>query len=819
MSRRLGAILCIASAIFAWIFWVLSCRTPAAAANIGSPEISALVRGFEPVIVRGIALDAFDGLPVDEFFVYRYGADGWRQVPAQVDEVTAAGVYVGAEDGLLDWNDEIVFMAADTGDQPPADQPVNRSVPQAIAWYEIAVTDPVNPGQRGWAYLVHAKGLAATVTADYVSFDPGRHRLSSKAYVLGIGAAHPGPDHLTLGESTVDLLDRTKVTIYCTLPIVCPINESRFLPIPDDLAKDGPVRVVLRNGRIMAYEALVRWSADYETQGRSVRFSIDFTPAALGATLFGAPMSEGIIVDGINEDIPATPASSWWQLRTPYGSLIQVTNIADLGGTITNYHLDSAVYEGADSGDHVHFGDTGILVHDPRPSLTYTFNLYFLPAAAPNSGTLYDAYFRRPLAVTAIYQGGEPRAKRVYLPLAAHNMTSANDYDDFYTPPVLGQLTPNRLGEILRFEHMGTYTADQVSSAAGVPASPFAAEAYRILYLSQEPVGTPRAVSGVIIVPVDAGGAESFPVLVHGHQGPDLADTCAPSKDRTSPLRLLPWVTQGYLVVAPDYVGLGTPGLHPSLVGEAEARSMLDAARAALRFRDSQRGMTKPPAANRIILEGPSLGGHAALFAHQLWPAYAPALDIRGTVTFAPISELDAAARLAAFPPAPTIGPVVLGLYAYSQYYGAPGAVVSWLKQPYADQLPTRADSQCAASFITWLGASPDAVFQPAWLSAVREQRWDDWQPWQNYVEANTPGNFSSTVPVLILQGLNDNLNPLSSAQALAQRLCARGTSAQLNTYVGASHFSIVAIARTDALRWMADRLDGLPAPAGCTGP
>ena len=39
----------------------------------------------------------------------------------------------------------------------------------------------------------------------------------------------------------------------------------------------------------------------------------------------------------------------------------------------------------------------------------------------------------------------------------------------------------------------------------------------------------------------------------------------------------------GYVVAATDYEGLGTPGLHPFLVGESEGRSVLDAARAAHR--------------------------------------------------------------------------------------------------------------------------------------------------------------------------------------------------------------------------------------------
>ena len=41
------------------------------------------------------------------------------------------------------------------------------------------------------------------------------------------------------------------------------------------------------------------------------------------------------------------------------------------------------------------------------------------------------------------------------------------------------------------------------------------------------------------------------------------------------------WLKAGYAVVRTDYEGLGTPGVHPYLVGRSEGRSVLDAVRAA----------------------------------------------------------------------------------------------------------------------------------------------------------------------------------------------------------------------------------------------
>ena len=81
----------------------------------------------------------------------------------------------------------------------------------------------------------------------------------------------------------------------------------------------------------------------------------------------------------------------------------------------------------------------------------------------------------------------------------------------------------------------------------------------------------------------------------HGTAG--MADLCAPSKQtdiasggrvHVGPCRVWrvdpdvqTFLDAGYVVAATDYEGLGTPGLHPFLVGESEGRGVLDAARAA----------------------------------------------------------------------------------------------------------------------------------------------------------------------------------------------------------------------------------------------
>ena len=64
-------------------------------------------------------------------------------------------------------------------------------------------------------------------------------------------------------------------------------------------------------------------------------------------------------------------------------------------------------------------------------------------------------------------------------------------------------------------------------------------------------------------------------------------------------------VDAGYVVAATDYEGLGTPGVHPYLVGESEGRSVLDAARAARALERFRRGR---PRADRRALAGRAVG-------------------------------------------------------------------------------------------------------------------------------------------------------------------------------------------------------------------
>src|SRR5690606_18681287 len=109
-------------------------------------------------------------------------------------------------------------------------------------------------------------------------------------------------------------------------------------------------------------------------------------------------------------------------------------------------------------------------------------------------------------------------------------------------------------------------------------------------------------------------------LVVWAHPSVGLADNCAPSRNENF-AQNLPFfgslIKKGYVVVAPDYEGLGTPGIHPYLIGDSEGKSILDSIRMVKNF-------DKVDVPGEAVIIGHSQGGHAALFAGQLLSSYAP---------------------------------------------------------------------------------------------------------------------------------------------------------------------------------------------------
>lgn len=416
-----------------WMLRVLS--GPALARSDLAPVPPSLARQHAPVVIVGGLLSDLTGNPLDEIFVYAYQGTTPTQIPFQIDERETSGMYVALEDGQLDDDDELVFMAIDGGgwvDNPSLDVGGTPITPT----YVITLTDPIS-NTHAWAYVFCSDGLSHTFSADYVSYDDSNDRITSPGrYAIGFNATHAFQDYLTLGSSSLDLLDRNKLRVAGTM-LGFPISANE-----EDIAKDsvhaidGPVRVtrvststftvvgqpIQTTATLFAYRSLIVQPATMVVPGTPVqntyyRTSMDWNEQASGMTYYDANNPGGATIDGIPDAITISPPTRWTQVASVTGTVVNVSKIpAGLGGTQSTYYKDNNAVDSDDTGDQRSYGDAGLQVDDPNAG-TYTMlgHVYFLTGTTANVGATYLDYYDNP--VQASVAAVPPPRWYIYLPL------------------------------------------------------------------------------------------------------------------------------------------------------------------------------------------------------------------------------------------------------------------------------------------------------------------------------------------------------------------------------------------------------------------
>jgi pimeloyl-ACP methyl ester carboxylesterase len=349
---------------------------------------------------------------------------------------------------------------------------------------------------------------------------------------------------------------------------------------------------------------------------------------------------------------------------------------------------------------------------------------------------------------------------------------------------------------------------------APMPAPP-GLRTWRILYHSTALNGSDVAVSGVVYAPDRPAPPGGFRLLAMGHNTTGIAPVCAPSLDPFQPLpgateafyeqQVARFVDGGFVAVATDYQGLGAvDGIHPFLVGETAAYNVLDAARAA-------RALPGLELASETIIWGHSQGGHAAAWAGQLAPSYAPDLRISGVILGAPAAEpglilAAATSDEAATVPAPLTGYIVTLVYVWSHVYPEAAAAPAFLPAALAKiDLLTR---ECIPGIV--------AAYSDRLLTDYVDATVLMAPPWDILLERNAAGRQPISAPVLVVQGTADPLVPVATTEAFVQRLCLLGSDVQLNLYPEVGHGAVIAAAMPDMLVWAAGRPQGNAASASC---
>lgn len=208
--------------------------------------------------------------------------------------------------------------------------------------------------------------------------------------------------------------------------------------------------------------------------------------------------------------------------------------------------------------------------------------------------------------------------------------------NQFYDPPYLDE--SGSPGDLLRAAPM---------TARVFPGVTMPARAWRVLYRSTTATGDPIAVSGVVLIPniPDPSGSRPLLGFAPGTQG--LARSATVSRllelgVEYEAIFLTAAVRRGWVVAVTDYPGLGTPGVHPYVIGKTNGRALLDVMRAARHLPQADLDAQGPAG-----IYGYSEGGNSAGWAAQLQPSYAPDMPLSGAaVGAAPVDFPELAADL-----------------------------------------------------------------------------------------------------------------------------------------------------------------------------
>lgn len=336
--------------------------------------------------------------------------------------------------------------------------------------------------------------------------------------------------------------------------------------------------------------------------------------------------------------------------------------------------------------------------------------------------------------------------------------------------------------------------------------TPAGAQAWRVQYWTTDERARPIAVTGMVVAPREALPARPRKVLAWAHGTWGVASRCAatPAEFFASTPGLSEAISRNYVVVAPDYPGLGSGGSHAYLGGVSTGRSVLDAVRAARSIGGANAGQS-------FAVWGESQGGHAALWTGQLARGYAPELKLVGVAAAAPPTNL-VENLSAGGDPSVRAFLTAFTAYSWSRHFGASLATLG--KKSTQNVITRLAQNNCVK-----LGAKPKLGTVLGVMVLRRDLRTVDLgkiQPWAGIARANSPAAVPYGVPFLIAQNPADVIVAPAITRGFARRLCRAGGKVRFIDIRGKGHETSAADSKTATLDWIDARFAGAAPPSNC---
>ncbi len=436
---------------------------PALALLVGCTRFGAtLDRPEDPVVLSGAQLPKLEG--ADPMHVVGFSWDGsaWHQIPVQVDErdfvnpgqvlnraasawatlpdgtpyrelvytpprtisagYTSVATYTPPDsDPTLDGNDEVSFLANDSGQQASI---ANGAPPNVIgsSWQQVAVTDPLNGDQSGYVYLFRSNtltgGSAGTTGVHYtfrlnagdyetqyrmgttslapnnrVGPNPETSTVVTPSYALTFGDRwlNDGLSMTTAGADGHDVLERGRFQFN---PTTCGRSEATFdgeqtaSPYEGAFIADisGPVRALRSYIGTNSGQYTIGTDVFYpQREDSSVELHVhnipgvmtfdDFSTGLTGLRYFDDQHPAGTPITGNGSTLGWSAPPTWQMISGSAGSIVTTRSIStDIAGlNVTGYWLDHTYAAGSArppapcTGDLTAWGQNGLRVTSAIP--------------------------------------------------------------------------------------------------------------------------------------------------------------------------------------------------------------------------------------------------------------------------------------------------------------------------------------------------------------------------------------------------------------------------------------------------------------------
>lgn len=328
----------------------------------------------------------------------------------------------------------------------------------------------------------------------------------------------------------------------------------------------------------------------------------------------------------------------------------------------------------------------------------------------------------------------------------------------------------------------------------------YGVEIYTLRYGTQDK-GERVEATGIVAAPfLPADDVQDFPVVLWLHGTSGFTGACAPSRLGGDNLAVALLAAFGFVVVAPDYIGLDAdlpdgelpPVKHAYLGLEQTAVGSLDMVRAAKALLADVPTGVRPM--DDVVLWGGSQGGHAAFACDLLAPYYTPELSVKAMVALVPPTDLVGQARYALSGPSPATAALPAALTALHRWHEGKEPLTDVLTNTapnnIAEQLPVVMDTTCDFASIADGIDSVDDVVTQTMLDNV--DHIEELSPWGCYLEKNsilTSGiPRARATPTFFQLSADDDLVDPVTERASFGKLCDAGYQLHFLECEGAGH-------------------------------